>query len=93
MRLFKNTGKAKKKWRRKAWLINPGKTKITIVDTASRRVKHMPPWIYNRELDPSIKELFTVSNVRKEYCDPLGLPSTNSTEIHCDTNSPEHFQS
>lgn len=61
--------------------------------TASPKLKRMPPWMCNRELDPSVKELFSVSMVRKEYCGPLGFPSIHLTEMPCDVKDREslHF--
>jgi len=85
MKLFRKMGKAKKNWRRKAWLVNPNRTKIIFVATASAKQKRVPPWVYSKEPDPSVRDLFSISNVRKEYCGPLGFPSINETEMPCDT--------
>jgi len=54
MKLFSKMGKAKKRWRRKAWLVNPNRTKIILVGIASKKRKHVPPWIYNKEPDPCL---------------------------------------
>jgi hypothetical protein len=89
MKFFNKMGKAKKKWRRKAWLVNPSRTKIILVATASPKLRHVPPWMYNKELDPSVKELFSVSKVRKEYCGPLGFPSIQATGMPCDAKDQE----
>lgn len=64
MRLLRRAGKAKKKWRRKAWLVDPSKTKIVFVFTDKSR--HVPPWVC-KEPDPSMREALWMSNVRKEY--------------------------
>jgi hypothetical protein len=81
-------GKAKQKWRKKAWLVNPNKTKIILVATASRKPKHVPPWIH-KELDPSVKDLFAMSNIRKEYFHSLSCPSTNEAETSNGTKERE----
>jgi hypothetical protein len=80
MQLFKRSGKARKKWHRKAWLIDPNRTIITLVSTATSRPKHVPPWVYKRELDPSIQEMYAMSSIRKQYCTPLCCPIGNATE-------------
>jgi hypothetical protein len=67
MKLFRRMGKAKKKWRRKAWLADPNKTRIIFESTT--RPKHVPPWIF-KEPDQSVRELLASSRIRKEY----GLP-------------------
>ncbi len=47
MKLFRRTGKAKKKWRGRAWLVDPRKTKLTLMTSDSTvKPKHVPPWIY-----------------------------------------------
>jgi hypothetical protein len=67
MKLLRGKGKAKDKWHRKAWLVNMNKTRIILVSTASPKPRHAPPWIGKKELDPSIKSNFAISNIRKEY--------------------------
>lgn len=64
MELFNRKAKAKKKWRSKAWLVDLNKTKLTLDSRACP--KHVWPWICE-DLDPSIKDMFETSNVRKEY--------------------------
>jgi hypothetical protein len=91
MKLFSKMGKAKKRWRRKAWLVNPNRTKIILVGIASKKRQHVPPWIYNKEPDPSFRDLFSISNIRKEYCGRSVSPAlaklrclvTRSREIVC----------
>jgi len=64
LKLFKRSGKARKKWRRKAWLVYPNKTRIVLESTG--KPKHVPPW-FCKELDSSIKQTFAVSKAMKEY--------------------------
>jgi hypothetical protein len=47
MNLFKRDN-ARKKWHKKAWMVNPNKTKIILVATAGTKRKHVPPWIFRR---------------------------------------------
>jgi hypothetical protein len=65
MELFNRTGKATKKWHRKAWMVNPHKTKIILLATDSLKPKHVPPWIF-RKLNPSIKEMQRVPRSNAE---------------------------
>jgi hypothetical protein len=81
MKLFNKTGKAKKKWHRKALMVNPNRTKIIFVATAAPKRKHVPPWIYRKELDPSFKDLLSMSNIRKQYCGPFGYPDNDATAM------------
>jgi hypothetical protein len=64
MELFNRKGKAKKKWHSRAWLVDLNKTKLTLDSRVSP--KHVWPWICE-DLDPSVKDMFATSNVRKEY--------------------------
>jgi hypothetical protein len=57
MKLFNKIGKVRKKWRRKAWLVDPTKTKTILVATASQKQRHVPPWIYDKESDRSVEDL------------------------------------
>jgi hypothetical protein len=44
MKLFGRAGRARMKWRSRAMLVDPHKTKITLaVATKARR---LPPWVY-----------------------------------------------
>ena len=77
MNLFKRDN-AKKRWRKKAWMVNPNKTKIILVATAVPKRKHVPPWIY-RQLDTSIQDMYAWSKIRMQYCSPVGCPASNIT--------------
>ena len=77
MNLF-NRPKTMKKWRKKAWLIDPNKTKITLIPSASSRKKHVPAWVY-RNLDPSIENMYAMSIIRMQYCSAVGCPVQNAT--------------
>jgi hypothetical protein len=67
MKLFNRTGKAQKNWRRKALFLNLSKTRIVLVAAPRLKSKHVPSWIVKKELDSSIKQVFEMSSVRKEY--------------------------
>jgi hypothetical protein len=77
MNLFKRD-KAIKRWHKKAWMVDPSKTKIVLVAAAAPRRKHVPPWIF-RKLDTSIQDMYAWSNVRMQYS-PVGCPVGNVTE-------------
>jgi hypothetical protein len=54
--MFKNPFRrqnAPKKWRSRAWLIDPRETKITILAkfSSSNPSRHLPPWIYRKSLE------------------------------------------
>lgn len=49
MRLSKRTGDGKKKWRERALLVDPHKTRITLEPTV--KTKRVPPWIYRKTED------------------------------------------
>lgn len=46
MRLFRRKGRAVKNWHARALLINPSKTRITIVKT--KKEKQIPLWVYKK---------------------------------------------
>jgi hypothetical protein len=92
MRLFKRTSKARKKWHKKAWMVNPNKTKVIIVSTAMIKPRHVPPWVYKRELDPAIQDMYTFSNIRRQYCSPLGCPINNATDTSYRDLSPSETE-
>jgi len=48
LRLFKRKGKAVKKWRSKAWSIDPKKTNLTIILKKEKLSQQVPPWIYKK---------------------------------------------
>jgi hypothetical protein len=54
MRLFRRKGHAVKKWHERAMMIDPKKTKLTIISTDG--AKHIPPWVYKKFSMPQIKE-------------------------------------
>jgi hypothetical protein len=67
MKLFNRTGKAQKKWHRKALFLNLSKTRIVLVAAPRSKPKQVPSWIAKKELDSSIRQVFEMSGVRKEY--------------------------
>jgi hypothetical protein len=54
MKLFHRKSKDVKKWRSRAWSINPNKTKLTIVVKKDMLSQHVPPWIYTKWLSSRI---------------------------------------
>jgi hypothetical protein len=50
LKLFNRTSKARNKWRRKAWLVDPNKTRIVFQVMEKR--EHVPPWL-DKKLDQS----------------------------------------
>jgi hypothetical protein len=84
MNLFKRDN-ARKKWHKKAWMINPNKTKLILVATAGPKRKHVPPWIF-RELNTSIQDMYAMSKVRMQHCSPYGCPASNITETSSSTD-------
>jgi len=83
MKLFKRD-KAIKKWHKKAWMVNPSKTKIVLVAAAAPKRKHVPPWIL-RDLDTSIQDMYARSKVRMQIA-PVGCVVSNVTETSSSTN-------
>jgi len=67
MKLFNRTGKAQENWHRKALFLNLSKTRIVLIAAVRPKPKHEPSWIPKEELGPSIKQVFGMSSVRKEY--------------------------
>jgi GTPase SAR1 family protein len=67
MKLFNRTGKAQKKWHRKALFLNLGKTRIVLVPAARPKPKHVQSSVLKKEFDSSIKQVFEMSSIRKEY--------------------------
>jgi hypothetical protein len=67
MELFSRIRKAECKWHRKAWLVDPNKTKMILAGTAPQKPRHAPSGLKGRRLDPSMKWLFSISNTREEY--------------------------
>ncbi len=54
MRLFRKKGQAVRKWHERAMMIDPKKTKLTIV--RSKGVKNVPAWAYKKFSLPQITE-------------------------------------
>ncbi len=54
LKLFNRRGKAVKKWRLRAWTIDPKKTNLTIVVRKTKLSQHVPPWIYKKWLSSQI---------------------------------------
>jgi len=48
LRLWNRKGNAVKKWRSRAWSIDPKKTNLTIVIKKKHLSQHIPPWIYKK---------------------------------------------
>lgn len=46
LNLFWRKGKAKERWRVRAMLVDPHKTRITLGLT--KKTKRLPPWVYRR---------------------------------------------
>lgn len=77
MQLFKKLGKARKKWHRKALLIDPNKTRILIVG-ACVEPKHVPSWMQRTEPDSPAKELLSLAKNNKEFLEPFQLSTQPS---------------
>jgi hypothetical protein len=54
LRFWSRKGKAAKKWRSRAWSIDPNKTNLTIVVRKEKLSQHVPPWIYKEMLATQI---------------------------------------
>ncbi|MCW4047518.1 MAG: hypothetical protein NWE99_08170 [Candidatus Bathyarchaeota archaeon] len=54
MRLFSRKGRAVKNWHERAMMIDPKKTKLTIVQTKGMR--NIPPWAYKKFSLPQMNE-------------------------------------
>jgi activator of HSP90 ATPase len=54
LRLWNRKGKAVKKWRSRAWSIDPNKTNLTIVTRKEKLSQHVPPWVYKKWLSSQI---------------------------------------
>ena len=50
LRFWIKKSKAVKKWRSRAWSIDPNKTNLTIVVKKEKLSQHVPLWIYKRWL-------------------------------------------
>ena len=57
MRLFSRKGCAVKNWHARALMIDPNKTKLTLIRT--NEAKHLPSWVYRKyapqQLVPKLK--------------------------------------
>jgi hypothetical protein len=47
-RFWNRKGKAVKKWRSRAWSIDPKETNLTIIVKKEKLSQHVPPWIYKK---------------------------------------------
>jgi hypothetical protein len=47
-RFWNRKGKAVKKWRSRAWSIDPKETNLTIIVKKDKFSQHVPPWIYKK---------------------------------------------
>lgn len=56
MKLFSRKSKAVKKWRSRAWSIDPNKTNLTIVVKKEKLSQHIPPWTYKKWLSSQITQ-------------------------------------
>jgi hypothetical protein len=54
LRFWRKKGKAVKKWRSRAWSIDPKKTNLIIVVKKEQLSQHVPPWIYKEQLSSQI---------------------------------------
>jgi len=52
---------------------------MILAATASQKPKRAPSWIHDEEADPSVKHLFSTSEIGKE-CDPRDFHRQNTTE-------------
>ena len=88
MKLFNKVGKAKKKWRSKAWIVDCHKTKLTIMSSTSIKPKHVPPWIY-RKLQSSINDTPANSNLGKDWETPY-IYNTGLLQTQIESPEPLH---
>ena len=56
MKLLNKTGKAQKKWHRKALFLDLSKTRIVLVAAPRPTPKQVPSWIAKKEFDSSINK-------------------------------------
>jgi len=54
LRLWGRKSKAVKKWRSRAWSIDPNNTHLTIVVKKATLSQRVPPWIYKKLLSSQI---------------------------------------
>ncbi len=54
MRFFRKKGRAVKNWHARALLIDPKRTKLTLISTSD--VAHVPPWVYKKFNMPQIQK-------------------------------------
>ena len=54
MRFFSKKGRAVKNWHARALLIDPKRTKLTLISTSD--AKHIPAWVYKKFGMPQIKK-------------------------------------
>ena len=58
LRFWSRKGKAVKKWRSRAWSIDPKKTNLTILVKKEKNAQHVPPWIHKKMLAAQIIDNF-----------------------------------
>lgn len=46
--MFRKKKKATKVWHKKALLVDPHRTKITLASTTTKKEKHLPPWLHKK---------------------------------------------
>jgi hypothetical protein len=46
MKLFSRKAQAMKNWHARALMIDPKRTKLTLISTSD--AKHIPPWVYKK---------------------------------------------
>ncbi|MCW4047220.1 MAG: hypothetical protein NWE99_06625 [Candidatus Bathyarchaeota archaeon] len=49
LKLFTRKSRAVKKWRSRAWSIDPKKTNLTIISN-QENFGHVPPWVYKKRI-------------------------------------------
>jgi hypothetical protein len=48
LKFWNKKGKAVKKWRSRAWSIDPHETNLTIVAKKDKFSQHVPPWMHKK---------------------------------------------
>jgi hypothetical protein len=85
MQLFNRTGKAEKKWHKKALFLNSGRARVVLVGTARPKTKgtdtvlvespksiHMPPWMYKGNCQILDAKLTWNEQLRRALADAFG---------------------
>jgi len=71
LKLFKRKGKAVKRWRSKAWLIDPHVTKLAIIQVSSEKPEHLPPWMFKLRCMEKTIEGFEGANIQSPLCQEI----------------------